>query len=419
MSTIASDTMTGSTKKAEDAKWTEAKVGETPFGLPYWVHTVLVPLFIITSTFLTAPAVWIICHIYKGDLLDFLAHLHKVPSQWPQPSLAAAKIIGSFVALNLFLLYAVPAKIMKGPITATGNQPTYRLNGVSCFILNHVILYAGSAFFGLYNLGIVYDHLGSILVTLSYFSLFFCFVLYFKGRFFPTNADATVTGNRIMDWYWGVELHPTLFGVSLKQLANCRVGMMSWSIMLFSYLFKQRELYGHVSNSMLLSVVLQAIYNLKFFHWEGGYFGTLDIMHDRFGYYIYWGVTVWIPSVYTLTGMWLVQHPIQLSNTYFYSVLACGLLSIYINWEADEQRSLCRRTNGDCKIWGKKPDTILAKYYTVNAQGKKEQRENLLLVSGCGPSLDTSTMSLSFYCLWRGLSPPRPEVSSPTFTSSS
>jgi len=332
-------------KKAEDAKWTDAKVGETPFGLPYWVHTVFVPLFIITSTFFTAPTVWIICHVYKGDLTHFLSEIYKVPSLWPTPSFAAAKIIAWFGLLNVLLLQLVPAKIMQGPITPGGNRPTYRLNGVACFILNHVILYIGGAVFELYNLGIAYDYLGSILVTLSYFSLFFCFVLYFKGRFFPTNNDATVTGNRIMDWYWGVELHPSFFGVSLKQVANCRLGMMCWSIMLWSYLFKQRELYGSVANSMLLSVVLQSIYCLKFFHWEGGYFGTLDIMHDRFGYYIYWGVTVWIPSVYTLTGMWLVQNPIQLSPVYFWSVLAFGLLSIYINWEADDQRTRVRATN--------------------------------------------------------------------------
>jgi len=374
--------MTNTTqKKAEDAKWTDAKVGETPFALPYWVHTVFVPLFIIISTFFTAPAVWVICHVYKGDTTAFLLDLPNVPSHWPTPSFAAARIIAWFAVLNVALLYLVPAKIMHGPVTPAGNRPSYRLNGVSCYLLNHVILYLGGKA-GLYNLGIAYDHLGSILVSLSYFSLFFCFVLYFKGRYFPTNADASVTGNRIMDWYWGVELHPTILGVSLKQVLNCRLGMMCWSILLWSYLFKQQELYGSVSNSILLSVLLQFVYCLKFFHWEGGYFGTLDIMHDRFGYYIYWGVTVWIPSVYTLTGMWLVQNPIQLSNTYFYSVLAFGLLSIYINWEADEQRSLCRRTNGDCLIWGKKPETILAQYWTVNGEGKREKRENLLLVSG-------------------------------------
>ncbi|PRP75157.1 sterol delta-7-reductase [Planoprotostelium fungivorum] len=371
-------------KDAKAAKWTEAKVDETPFGLPHWVHTVFVPLFIMTSTFFTAPTVWIICTAFKGDLVEFVQNLHKVPLLWPSPTFEAAKIIGWFAALNVALLLLVPSKRLLGPITPEGNQPVYRLNGVSCFLLNHVILYIGGAVFKLYNLGIVYDHLGSILVTLSYFALLGCFLLYVKGRLAPTNKDASVTGNPIMDYYWGVELHPAVLGVSLKQIANCRLGMMCWSVMLWSYLFKQAELYGSVSNSMILSVVLQSVYCLKFFHWEGGYFHTLDIMHDRFGYYIFWGVMVWIPSVYTLTGMWLVEHPIELSPVYFYSVLAFGLFSIYVNYEADAQRTsrsppqLCRATQGKCKIWGKDPEMITATYYT--AEGTP--RTNLLLVSG-------------------------------------
>jgi len=337
-----------------------------------------VPLFIMTTTFFLAPTMWIICHHFGGDVTQFLAQIYNLPLLWPSPTFAAAKIIGWFAVLNVTLLLVIPSKRLLGPVTPEGNQPEYRLNGVSSFILNHIILYIGGAVFKLYNLGIAYDHLGSILVTLSYCALIGCFIFYLKGIYLPTNKDASITGNRIMDYYWGVELHPAVFGISLKQIFNCRLGMMSWSILLFSYLFKQQELYGSVSNSMLLSVVLQAVYNLKFFHWEGGYFHTLDIMHDRFGYYIFWGVSVWIPSVYTLTGMWLVKHPIELSNVHFYSILIFGLTAIYINYEADAQRTLCRATNGKCKIWGKEPQTILATYYT--AEGTP--RQNLLLVSG-------------------------------------
>lgn len=29
--------------------------------------------------------------------------------------------------------------------------------------------------------------------------------------------------------------------------------------------------------------------------WETGYLSTIDIMHDRAGYYICWGCLVWVP----------------------------------------------------------------------------------------------------------------------------
>lgn len=64
---------------------------------------------------------------------------------------------------------------------------------------------------------------------------------------------------------------------------NCRFGMMFWALSIISYACKQQELYGHVSNSMAISVTLQLVYITKFFHWETGYLRTIDIMHDRAG----------------------------------------------------------------------------------------------------------------------------------------
>ncbi len=58
---------------------------------------------------------------------------------------------------------------------------------------------------------------------------------------------------------------------------------------------------------MLICVVLTNIYVFKFFLWETGYFCTMDIAHDRAGFYICWGCLVWVPSVYTSPALHLVQ----------------------------------------------------------------------------------------------------------------
>lgn len=57
--------------------------------------------------------------------------------------------------------------------------------------------------------------------------------------------------------------------------------------------------YGHVSSSMAVSVALQLVYITKFFWWETGYWCSMDIQHDRAGYYICWGCLVWLPIIYT------------------------------------------------------------------------------------------------------------------------
>ena len=61
--------------------------------------------------------------------------------------------------------------------------------------------------------------------------------------------------------------------------------MMGWPLLILCYAAKQHQLYG-LSDSMLVSVAIQLVYITKFFHWEMGYMKTLDIMHDRAGFYL-------------------------------------------------------------------------------------------------------------------------------------
>ena len=59
-------------------------------------------------------------------------------------------------------------------------------------------------------------------------------------------------------------------------------------------------------------------------------------------------------------------------------MVALGVLSIWINYDADAQRQRFRATNGETTIWGKKPEAIRAPYTTADGQ----KRESLLLASG-------------------------------------
>ena len=43
----------------------------------------------------------------------------------------------------------------------------------------------------------------------------------------------------------------------------------------------QYELAGALSDSMAVSVSLMLVYITKFFHWEAGYWNSMDIQHDR------------------------------------------------------------------------------------------------------------------------------------------
>lgn len=286
-------------------------------------------------------------------------------------------IIGTFAAVQLILMKAVPGKKWTGPITPNGNTPIYQANGFSCFIITLALFYLGAYRFDLFSPTIVYDNFGSILGALNIFSLFFCFFLYLKGRFAPSSTDSGVSGNFIFDYYWGTELYPRVFGWDIKMFTNCRFGMMGWPIILLSFAAKQNELYG-LSDSMFIAVALQLIYISKFFLWEPGYLRSLDIMHDRAGYYICWGCLVWVPGIYTSPTLYLVNHPNQLGGMLAVIIFCLGAFSIIINYLADRQRQQVRLTQGQCKVWGKTPILTVANYQTE----KGEKKQNLLLASG-------------------------------------
>ena len=349
-----------------------------------FVRTTLGPLLLILFTPPAAILFWIICTFepFQGSILPLFTAdgWHVIGMHWPWPSMSAAVIVLIFIALQLILLQWLPGKIFEGPITPTGNRPRYILNGIPAWLITHILFFGSSYGLHLFHAGIIWDHFGEIIATLVLFAFIFCIYLYFKGRFWPTSKDHSLSGNFIWDFYWGVELHPTLFGVNLKQLINCRFSMMGWSLIVISFAAKQAELdsSGHISCSMMVSAALMFLYLFKFFYWESGYFTSLDIMHDRFGYYICWGVLAWVPAVYTLPVQYLVLHPKVLSWPLAALLFILGSGAIYVNYAADTQRQRVRSTNGATTVWGRPPDLIYAPYTT----GDGRQHESLLLASG-------------------------------------
>jgi 7-dehydrocholesterol reductase len=344
------------------------------------VRTTLGPLVLMLITPPAAIAFYITCAHLDGELSRLVTRegLRAFVEHFPRPSLTAAAVIAAFVAFEALLLKVLPGREHFGPVTPMGNRPRYTLNGVASFVTTLVaFLVLSSPAVGAFPASIVYRHFGEILITLTVSAFVFCAFLYAKGRYAPSSSDAGTTGNPVFDFYWGVELFPTLFGFNLKQLFNCRIGMMGWAVTIVSFAAAQRE-DGALATSMIVSVLLQLIYIFKFFVWEGGYLASLDVMHDRFGYYICWGVTVWIPALYTLPTQWLVRHRGELHPALAVAIVAFGVLSIAANYAADAQRQRVRETNGQTTVWGRKPQIIYAEYTT--ADGAKHQ--SLLLASG-------------------------------------
>ena len=296
------------------------------------------------------------------------------------PSPAVVCIFVGYCAFALTLMRLVPGRTVYGPLTPKGNRPQYKDNGFSCFLITIaafiVLTVVLKTRFSL-SPTIVYDRFDEVLALLNIFSLLFCLALYVKGLVAPSSSDSGSSGNVIFDYYWGTELYPRVLGFDVKVFTNCRFGMTVWALLVCVFALKSYELHGLV-DSMLVSTLLQMVYFLKFFWWESGYMCTIDIMVDRAGYYICWGCLVFVPGLYASVSLYLVKQPVALGLPLSVLITALGILSIYVNYDADKQKLAVRTSNGECLVWGRKPLILRAKYKLENG----ESRESILLASG-------------------------------------
>lgn len=211
-----------------------------------FIRMTLGPLALMLVTPPAAIVFWIVCTHLDGSILRlFTAEgLQTAAARFPWPTWRAAVILAVFLVVELLLLVALPGKTYEGPLSPTGARPTYKLNGVAAFFVTLGLFLGGAYGLKLFKGGIVWDHFGAILSTVIVFALVFCGILYWKGIHHPSTGDHSRTGNFIFDYYWGTELHPSVLGVNLKQLLNCRFGMMGWAVMVVRDDKRCRTKYG-------------------------------------------------------------------------------------------------------------------------------------------------------------------------------
>uniref|UniRef100_A0A8C2CVS2 7-dehydrocholesterol reductase n=1 Tax=Cyprinus carpio TaxID=7962 RepID=A0A8C2CVS2_CYPCA len=253
--------------------------------------------------------------------------------------------------------------VQDGARTPAGLINKYEVNGLQCWIITHVLWVANAQYFHWFSPTIIIDNWIPLLWCTNILGYAVSTFAFIKAYLFPTNPeDCKFTGNIFYNYMMGIEFNPRIGKwFDFKLFFNGRPGIVAWTLINLSYAAKQQELYGYVTNSMILVNVLQAVYVLDFFWNEAWYLKTIDICHDHFGWYLGWG-----DSVYVLDGLYLVYNPIQLSTPHAAGVLILGLVGYYIFRSTNHQKDLFRRTEGKCKIWGKKPTFIECSYRSAD-----------------------------------------------------
>eukprot|EP01121_Diplochlamys_sp_Union-15-3_P017616 TRINITY_DN6239_c0_g1_i1.p1 TRINITY_DN6239_c0_g1~~TRINITY_DN6239_c0_g1_i1.p1 ORF type:complete len:463 (-),score=42.21 TRINITY_DN6239_c0_g1_i1:22-1410(-) len=339
--------------------------------------------------FLTTPLM-VFYHIvairdYRGSLTTPFLEIFegsstfgKLWNQFPSFSLEAVKIYFTWYIFQVILDRTVPGKTGYGQETPGGNILPYRVNGLNVWIVSHVV-YLLCVWMGLFKGSIIYDHFPELALVASTWGYILATFAYIKACFFPTHPeDCKWSGSLIYDYFMGVEMNPRIGGFDFKLFHNGRPGIVAWTLINISYAFKQYELYGYITNSIIIVNILHATYVLDFFYNEDWYLRTIDIAHDHFGWYLAWGDSVWLPVMYTLQGHYLVVNPVQLPTWTAIGILSFGALGYAIFRGCNHQKDLVRNTKGNCTIWGKKPTYITTKFKT----GDGKIRTSILLTSG-------------------------------------
>ena len=284
----------------------------------------------------------------------------------------------SFSILTILLLYGF-LSIKLFPQNFTGNknidnsQPTYNDQGFPFWIISItliiIICLKWKNFPKKFS-----ENFIPIIITFNIFGLLFVSYLYFRDKNAYHNKEND-NYSPFFKFYRGLNFHPKIANVDVKQLTNCRFGMIAWQLIIIIFAFFSYYTSGF-NTAMWVTVILQTIYIGKFFYWETGYFNTLDITLDRAGYYICWGCLVFVPAFYTFTTYYLINNPVNISLLTGSIIFILGILFTYLNYQVDQQKEEFKK-NSNTIIWGKP-----AEYMEVKYEKDWKKKDGKLLLSG-------------------------------------
>uniref|UniRef100_A0A2P2HXE9 7-dehydrocholesterol reductase n=1 Tax=Hirondellea gigas TaxID=1518452 RepID=A0A2P2HXE9_9CRUS len=298
-------------------------------------------------------------------------------NSWSVVGSVQAWTLVSALCLWALLSLWIPGKVFVGPHPPHGGAaPTYRANGFQFFVVSLLLCILGLFLQPTFALQ-VYTIFPEILAACNVTALSFCTYLLIIGKWWPQTKEELTARPLVYEFYRGMEIHPRILGVDVKQLTNCRFGLLAWQLLVVIF-FVAGGIKNGWSVAHFVCVALQTIYLAKFYWWETGYFNTLDITLDRAGYYICWGCIVFVPGFYTFTSYYLVAHPPVISDSGAVLCFILGILAIGLNYRIDWEKEYFRHNNGKCFIWNRPAKFIKATYLTYD----KKQKTSYLLTSG-------------------------------------
>jgi len=281
------------------------------------------------------------------------------------PTGRAFLVYGTWLGFQAALQHLVPGRIVHGRETG-GKRLPYRMNGLVSFIVT-LVVFLVLVLTGLIDPLAVYRDVGSLISVAIICTFLFSILLAIFGSLGA--ADRAPSASALHNFFMGYSLNPRIGSFDLKLFFEARPSLIGWIILCFVYAAVQYRTEGFVSTPMILACLFPFGYVLDYFIHEEAILSTMDIVHDRFGFMLCFGDSVWVPFTYSVQACYLV-HRVKTLPAWAVAALVLLFAAGYLAFRLTNLQKHRFRENPDRPIWGRKPQ------YIQTRQGSK------LLVSG-------------------------------------
>ena len=291
-----------------------------------------------------------------GDLIPFGAARETLAAfgRSIRPTWTALGIYGVWLGFQAFLQAAIPGRRVLGRETPDGIRLEYKLNGLASFLIT-LGVFAGLVIAGVPVPRLIFDNLGAVITVAIIIIFGMSIFLHIYGR--ATSPGGPPSDSIIHNFFMGYALNPRIGGFDLKLFFEARPSLIGWIVIILSYALVQRGEYGFTSLAMVLSCGFQFAYVLDYFIHEEAILSTMDIVHDRFGFMLCFGDSVWVPFTYSIQAYYLIDHVHRLP-VWAAVIILVVFVTGYLFFRITNLQKHRFREDPERPIWGRKPDYI-------------------------------------------------------------
>ncbi len=265
---------------------------------------------------------------------------------------ALVGLVGFIAALFVGARW-LPGRMVQGFALADGARQRYRINGISLWVLTHMVVIAGTLHCGL-TLTPLLEHFWALFVAANVVSIAASVWLWARAPQ-PEDEAPTLAGH-LRSFWLGRELNPRLAGVDLKTFAY-QPSLIGLWLFVLAFGYAQYETLGTLTPQMLLFQVFWWLYLTTHYVFEDGILSMWDVIAERFGFMLVWGDLAVVPFFYAIGGWALIALVEPMSPIRALAIATLFFVGLWIFRESNAQKHRFKR-NRDTTIWGERPRLV-------------------------------------------------------------